>query len=269
MSPTSRRAPSTASARTVPTRPVRVIASTRPSSSSIPTRGRSREASPGTTRSAAIARAMERGGLEPDGRDSAPFTPRSVVVDGAFDWDGDRPPAIPWHRTVIYEAHLKGLTARHPDLPPALRGTYAGLAAPPVIDYLRGLGVTAVELLPVHHAVSERALVARGLTNYWGYNSIGYFAPDARFAAAGTPRRAGRRVQGHGARAAPRGHRGDPRRGLQPHRGGRRAGAHAGLPRAGQQRLLLARPRRPGGVRGLDGLRQYAGTRGIRARSSS
>jgi isoamylase len=126
------------------------------------------------------------GSLEPDGRDSAPFTPRSVVVDGAFDWDGDRPPATPWHRTVIYEAHLKGLTARHPDLPPALRGTYAGLAAPPVIDYLRGLGITAVELLPVHHAVSERALVARGLTNYWGYNSIGYFAPDARFASAGT-----------------------------------------------------------------------------------
>jgi isoamylase len=87
---------------------------------------------------------------------------------------------------VIYEAHVKGLTARHPDLPPGLRGTYAGLAAVPVIDYLRGLGVTAVELLPVHHAVSDRALAGRGLTNYWGYNSIGYFAPDARFAAAGT-----------------------------------------------------------------------------------
>jgi len=126
------------------------------------------------------------GGLEPDGRDSAPFTPRSVVVDDAFDWEDDCPPAIPWHRTVIYEAHVKGLTASHPDLPPGLRGTYAGLAASPVIDYLRGLGVTAVELLPVHHAVSERVLAGRGLTNYWGYNSIGYFAPDARFAAAGT-----------------------------------------------------------------------------------
>ncbi len=123
---------------------------------------------------------------EPDGRDSAPYTPRSVVVDGAFDWGDDRPPATPWHRTVIYEAHVKGLTARHPDLPPALRGTYAGLGAPPVIDYLRSLGVTAVELLPVHHALAERALVARGLTNYWGYNSIGYFAPDARFAASGS-----------------------------------------------------------------------------------
>ncbi len=126
------------------------------------------------------------GGVEPDRRDSAPFTPRSVVVDGTFDWESDRPPSTPWHRTVIYEAHVKGLTARHPDLPPALRGTYAGLAAPPVVDYLRGLGVTAIELLPVHHAVSERALVARGLTNYWGYNSIGFFAPDGRFSATGT-----------------------------------------------------------------------------------
>jgi isoamylase len=126
------------------------------------------------------------GGLEPDGRDSAPFVPRSVVVDDAFDWAGDRPPATPWHRTVLYEAHVKGLTARHPELPPAVRGTYAGLAAAPVIESLRALGVTAVELLPVHHAVSERALVARGLTNYWGYNSIAFFAPDARFAASGS-----------------------------------------------------------------------------------
>ena len=125
------------------------------------------------------------GGLEADGRDSAPFVPRSVVVDEAFDWQDDRPPATPWHRTVLYEAHVKGLTARHPALPPALRGTYAGLATDPVVDYLRELGVNAVELLPVHHAVSEQAVVARGLTNYWGYSSIGYFAPDARFAATG------------------------------------------------------------------------------------
>src|SRR4029453_14070048 len=123
---------------------------------------------------------------EPDGRDSAPYTARSVVVDSAFDWAGDRPPATPWHRTVLYEAHVKGLTARHPELPPAVRGTYAGLAGAPVIESLRALGVTAVELLPVHHAVSERALVARGLTNYWGYNSIAFFAPDARFAASGS-----------------------------------------------------------------------------------
>ena len=85
------------------------------------------------------------------------------MIDPAFDWEGDRPPGTPWHRTVIYEAHVKGMTARHPDVPTALRGTYAGLAAPPVLDHLRRLGVTAVELLPVHHSVPERALVSRGL----------------------------------------------------------------------------------------------------------
>ena len=127
----------------------------------------------------------ENGGLAPDGRDSAPYVPRSVVVDGAFDWQDDRPPATPWRRTVLYEAHVKGLTARHPELPPALRGTYAGLGAAPVVDYLRRLGVTAVELLPVHQSLSEHAVVGRGLTNYWGYSSIGYFAPDSRFAASG------------------------------------------------------------------------------------
>ncbi|MBI2525001.1 MAG: glycogen debranching protein GlgX [Candidatus Rokubacteria bacterium] len=122
----------------------------------------------------------------PDERDSAPCVPKSVVVDPAFSWDGDRRPRTPWHETVIYELHVKGFTARHPDVPEALRGTYAGLAAPAVVDHLCRLGVTAVELLPVHHSVPERALVDRGLTNYWGYNSIGYFAPDARFAAAGS-----------------------------------------------------------------------------------
>ena len=123
--------------------------------------------------------------LSLDERDSAPFAPRSVVVDPAFSWGDDRLPRIPWNRTVIYECHVKGFTMRHPDVPRELRGTYAGLASPPVVDYLRRLGVTAVELLPIHQFVAERSLVERGLTNYWGYNSIGFFAPDARFAASG------------------------------------------------------------------------------------
>ena len=123
--------------------------------------------------------------LSLDERDSAPFAPRSVVVDPAFSWGDDRLPRIPWNRTVIYECHVKGFTMRHPDVPRELRGTYAGLASPPVVDYLQRLGVTAVELLPVHQFVAERSLVERGLTNYWGYNSIGFFAPDARYAASG------------------------------------------------------------------------------------
>ncbi len=119
---------------------------------------------------------------EPDSRDSAPFVPKAVVVDPHFDWGDDRPPRTPWRDTLIYECHVKGMTARHPELPAALRGTYLGLAAEPVIAHLRALGVTALQLLPVQHSVSERELVRRGLTNYWGYNPLGWFAPDARFA---------------------------------------------------------------------------------------
>jgi isoamylase len=125
------------------------------------------------------------GDLAPDDRDSAPFVPKSVVVDTAFTWGEDRPLRIPWHRTVIYEVHVKGITARHPEVPRELRGTYAGFASPPVIEHLRHLGVTAVELLPVHHFVRDRHLADRNLTNYWGYNTIGFFAPDARYASAG------------------------------------------------------------------------------------
>ncbi|MBI4270964.1 MAG: glycogen debranching protein GlgX [Candidatus Rokubacteria bacterium] len=120
--------------------------------------------------------------LGADDRDSAASIPKSVVVDPAFTWGDDRPPRTPWEETIIYEVHVKGLTARHPDVPRELRGTYAGLASPPVIDYLRTLGVTAVELLPVHQFVADKHLVERGLTNYWGYNSIGFFAPDVRYA---------------------------------------------------------------------------------------
>ncbi len=121
--------------------------------------------------------------LRKDTRDNAPQMAKSVVVDPAFDWEDDRPPRIAWSETILYEAHVKGLTARHPEVRAELRGTYAGLASPPVIDYLRKLGITAIELMPVHQAAAGRHLGELGLTDYWGYNSIGYFAPDLRFAA--------------------------------------------------------------------------------------
>jgi len=114
--------------------------------------------------------------------DSAPYMPRCVVVNPYFDWDNDHPPRTPWHETVIYEVHVKGFTQLHPDVPLPLRGTYAGLAHPASIRYLKTLGVTAVELMPVHHYVHDRFLVQRGLRNYWGYNSIGYFAPHDEYA---------------------------------------------------------------------------------------
>jgi isoamylase len=117
-----------------------------------------------------------------DDRDNAASIPKCVVVDQAFTWGGDQLLRTPWDRTVIYELHVHGFTARHPDVPKELRGTYAGLATPAVIDHLQHLGVTAVELLPVHHFIRDKHLVDRGLTNYWGYNSIGFFAPDIRYA---------------------------------------------------------------------------------------
>jgi isoamylase len=123
-----------------------------------------------------------RADLSQDRRDSAAGMPKCRVVDPAFTWGDDRRPAVAWHDTVIYEMHVKGFTMRHPDVPPALRGTYAGLASAPVIEYLRRLGVTTVELMPVHAFIDDRHLVQRGLRNYWGYNSIGFFAPDNRYA---------------------------------------------------------------------------------------
>ncbi|KMQ49766.1 Glycogen debranching enzyme [Chitinispirillum alkaliphilum] len=120
--------------------------------------------------------------LIPDERDSAPFIPKSVVIDGSFDWEEDTNPQIPWNRTVIYETHVKGMTKEHPDIPENLRGTYLGLASEPVIEHLISLGVTAVELLPVQQHVNDRILVEKGLDNYWGYNTIGFFAPDFRYA---------------------------------------------------------------------------------------
>jgi len=120
--------------------------------------------------------------LTPDSRPSDAFVPKCVVVNEAFPWGDDRPLRTPWNHTIIYECHVRGMTMQHPDVPEALRGRYLGLASEPIIDHLLGLGVTAIELLPVHHSVSERELVAAGLTNYWGYNTLGFFAPSERFA---------------------------------------------------------------------------------------
>jgi isoamylase len=117
-----------------------------------------------------------------DTRDSTSALPKSVVVDPSFTWQDDRPPRTPWNRTVIYETHVRGMTMQHPGVPPNLRGTFLGLASDPIVDHLLNLGVTAVELMPVHHFVADRNLVAKGLTNYWGYNSIAFFAPHVGYA---------------------------------------------------------------------------------------
>jgi len=119
--------------------------------------------------------------------DSAPFMPLNVVINPFFDWGDDRAPRIPYHETVIYEAHVRGLTLRHPAVGEAERGTYSGLAHPAVIEHLTGLGVTAVELMPIHQFVPERDLVDRGLTNYWGYNTIAFLAPHGGYAASQRP----------------------------------------------------------------------------------
>ena len=118
--------------------------------------------------------------------DSAPYVMKSVIVDDHFAWGNDTPPNTPWGDTVIYEAHVKGMTARHPKVPPHLRGTYLGMSHPAVIEHLLQLGVTAVELLPVHQFVSETHLLRRGLSNYWGYNSLGFFAPHGAYSSSGS-----------------------------------------------------------------------------------
>jgi isoamylase len=125
------------------------------------------------------------GDLSRDDRDDAAGVPKGVVIATHFDWQNDRSPEIPLHNTVIYEAHVKGMTARHPDVPESLRGTYLGLASAPMIDYFTKLGVTAVELMPVHDFLDDKSLLDKGLHNYWGYNSTNFFSPAARYSSSG------------------------------------------------------------------------------------
>jgi isoamylase len=127
---------------------------------------------------------------DPDSRnddDSAPRMPKSVVINPYFDWGNDRPPSHEYADTVIYEAHVKGLTQLHPDIPERIRGTYAGIAHPITIEHLQSLGVTAIELMPVHHFANDSTLVDKGLSNYWGYNTIAFLAPDFKYASSTTP----------------------------------------------------------------------------------
>jgi isoamylase len=120
-----------------------------------------------------------------DESNSGPFIPKSIVIDTTYDWEGDELLRIPWNETVIYETHVKGLTKLHPEVPQTKRGTYSGLSSPKIIRYLKDLGVSAVELLPIHHHVENKFLVDSRLKNYWGYNTIGYFAPDSRYSSTG------------------------------------------------------------------------------------
>ena len=168
----------------------------------------------------------------PSTLDSAAHVPRSLVVDGTFRWNDSDRPRRSYADTIIYEVHVKGFTMRHPGVPPELRGTYAGLGHEAAIGHLLDLGVTTVELLPVHESVPEAFLLQRGLTNYWGYNTIGYFAPHQGYSAAVRAGRPGGQVaefKAMVARPAPGRPRGAARCGLQPQRGGRPARAHAVL----------------------------------------
>ncbi len=127
--------------------------------------------------------------LSLDKRNNMAFAPLAAVIDTAFTWGDDRPLRTPWHKTLIYECHVKGFTARHPDVPEHQRGTYAGIASEASIKHLQGLGITAVELLPVHYYLNDRHLLERGLTNYWGYNTLGFFAPHLAYASTHSPRK--------------------------------------------------------------------------------
>ncbi len=120
-----------------------------------------------------------------DYRDNSSYVPKSVVIDSGFDWEDDRHPGIPWHKTIIYETHVKGFTKAHPEIPAELRGTYAGIAHPVSVEYLKNLGITAVELMPVHQFIHYAHLEEKGLRNYWGYSTIGYFSPHNEYSSSG------------------------------------------------------------------------------------
>ena len=196
--------------------------------------------------------------LELDDADDSDAIPKCLVVDEHFYWEGDTPPNNPWWETVIYEAHVKGFTKQMEEVREDLRGTYAGLASEPAIKYLKDLGVTAVELLPVHHIIDESFLPENGLTNYWGYSHDRLLRAARRLQRDGHDRRAGARVQGHGQGPAQGGHRGHPRRRLQPHRRGQPPRPDAVLQGRRQRVLLPPRPRRRAPLHGLHGHGQHA-----------
>ncbi len=153
-----------------------------------------------------------------DDRDSAPYAPLAAVIDSAFTWGDDRPLRTPWHETLIYELQVKGFSKLNPHIPEALRGTYLGLASEPAIRHLTNLGVTAVELMPVHHHLNDWHLAGRGLINYWGYNTLSYFAPGGQVRDIAVAAGCGPRIQDDGSRTPFSEPRGDPRRCLQPQR---------------------------------------------------
>ncbi len=160
-----------------------------------------------------------------DTRDNAALAPLAAVIDPAFTWGTDVRLNTPWHKTVIYELHVKGFSALHPGIPQEIRGTYEALTTDAALDHLKGLGVTAVELMPVHHHTDDRHLVERGQANYWGYNTLGFLAPDLRYSARQGPLESVLEFKTDGAGSALGRSRSDPRRRLQPHRRGQPSGA--------------------------------------------
>ena len=196
--------------------------------------------------------ASPREDLSFDRRDSAACVPKGVVTDEKFDWSADRAPRVPWADTVIYETHLRGLTMRLPGIPDAQRGTAAALGHERTVAYLRELGVTAIELLPIHSMIHDRPLVQRGLVNYWGYNTLGYFAPEPRYLTGAVRPRS----RAPFARCTPR-YRGAAGCRLQPYLRRQRAWPDLKLPGSGPRRLLSAAGRQSALLRQRYRLRQH------------